>query len=164
MTGDSSRSRQTNPAIDGAMRRVATAKTGSLPELISIPQFHAVTGHHPYPWQRRLYRRFLKGEVPEAVDIPTGLGKTMSVLLALLARLVNPDLPRRVVYIVDRRALVDQAAETIHAWIERIRTLPELACASTSSGSWPASSSAPRRRSATGCARRTATSDVVRTG
>ena len=108
---------------------VATAKTGSLPDLPSIPRFHAVTGQEPYPWQRRLYRRFLKGEVPELVDIPTGLGKTTSVLLALLARLVNPDLPRRVVYIVDRRALVDQAAETIHGWIERIRALPELACA-----------------------------------
>ena len=129
MTGDPSRSRHRRSGVENPEGPVATAKTGSLPEVPSIPHFHAITGQNPYPWQRRLYRRFLKGEVPEAVDIPTGLGKTTSVLLALLARLVNPDLPRRVVHIVDRRALVDQAAETVQGWIERIGALPELACA-----------------------------------
>ena len=127
MTGNSSRSRHKRSAARNLARRDANAKTGSLPELPSIPRFHAVTGEDPYPWQRRLYRRLLDGEVPEALEIPTGLGKTTAVLLALLARLVNPDLPRRVVYIVDRRTLVDQTAQTIHAWIERIGTVPELA-------------------------------------
>ena len=129
MTGDPSRSRHKRSAVENPEWRVVNGKPGSLPELPCIPHFHAVTGEDPYPWQRRLYRRFLDGEVPQAVDIPTGLGKTTSVLLALLVRLVNPDLPRRVVYIVDRRALVDQAAETVRRWIERIGTLPELACA-----------------------------------
>ena len=67
------------------------------------------------------------GRVPAALSTPTGLGKTASVLLALLARLVNPELPRRVVYIVDRRAIVDQTAAVIRGWIDRIGALPELA-------------------------------------
>ena len=129
MTRTPSRSRHKRSGVESPECSVATPKTGSLPELPSIPHFHAITGQDPYPWQRRLYRRFLTGEVPQAVAIPTGLGKTSSVLLALLARLANPNLPRRVVHIVDRRALVDQAAETVHGWIERIGTLPELACA-----------------------------------
>ena len=96
-------------------------------ELPPIPHFGAVFGHAPYPWQRRLYMEFVAGRVPAALEIPTGLGKTMCVLVALLARLVNPALPRRVVYIVDRRALVDQAADAIRGWIERMGAAPELA-------------------------------------
>ena len=96
-------------------------------ELPSIPHFHALTGENPYPWQRRLYMEFVAGQVPVALSIPTGLGKTESVLLALLAQLVNPELPRRVVYIVDRRAIVDQTAVAIRGWIDRIGAVPELA-------------------------------------
>ena len=70
---------------------------------------------------------FSRGEIPEAVDIPTGLGKTLSVLLFLLVRLDDPKLPTRVVYVVDRRAIVDQAASTIQSWIDRIVERPGLA-------------------------------------
>ena len=84
-------------------------------------------GHDPYPWQRCLYRTFVDGKIPESLDIPTGLGKTLCVLLFLLARVRNAGLPTRVVYIVDRRAIVDQTAEAIRAWIERIAELPQLA-------------------------------------
>ena len=131
MTRNPNRSRHKRSAAPNPERRALNAKTDAWPEceLTSIPHFHAVTGEDPYPWQRRLYGRLLKGEVPEVLDLPTGLGKTTSVLIALLARLVNPELPRRVVHIVDRRALVDQAAEAVRAWIERIGTVPELACA-----------------------------------
>ena len=60
------------------------------------------------------------------MDIPTGLGKTAAVLLALLARLAHPALPRRIVYVVDRRAIVDQTAEVVRTWIARIGALPAL--------------------------------------
>ena len=150
MTRTPSRSRHKRSGVESPECSVATPKTGSLPELPSIPHFHAITGQDPYPWQRRLYRRFLTGEVPQAVAIPTGLGKTSSVLLALLARLANPSLPRRVVHIVDRRALVDQAAETVRAWIERIGTLPELARAFERLAAFPG----PRPGRTRGAARR----------
>ena len=94
---------------------------------IAVPWFREIVGSDPYPWQRRMYGKFVGGDVPEAVDVPTGLGKTLCVLLFLLARVRNPALPARVVYVVDRRAIVDQTAEAIRAWIERIVALPALA-------------------------------------
>ena len=94
---------------------------------IAVPWFREIVGSDPYPWQRRMYGKFVEGDVPEAVDVPTGLGKTLCVLLFLLARIRNPALPARIVYVVDRRAIVDQTAEAIRAWIERIVELPALA-------------------------------------
>ena len=38
--------------------------------------FKALTGHDPFPWQRRLFGSLSAGELPSGVDIPTGLGKT----------------------------------------------------------------------------------------
>ena len=108
-------------------RDLSRPVSGFQPELPSIPHFRALVGHPPYPWQRRLYMEFAAGRVPAALSIPTGLGKTVCVLLAVLARLVSPALPRRVVYIVDRRAIVDQTAVAIRGWIDRIGALPELA-------------------------------------
>ena len=105
----------------------ADSGNGSFSELPPIPHFRAVAGHAPYPWQRRLYKELVAGRVPAAVAIPTGLGKTVCVLLALLARLRNPSLARRIVYVVDRRAIVDQTAAVIRGWIDRIGELPELA-------------------------------------
>ena len=78
-----------------------------------------ISSRYTYPWQRRLYAALARGAVADAVDIPTGLGKTACVLLALLARLERPALPRRIVYVVDRRAIVDQTAEAVRAWIDR---------------------------------------------
>lgn len=75
--------------------------------------FNRLTGHVPYRWQERLYQAHLsrgRDGLPSALDIPTGLGKT-SVMAAWLAarHLGAGDLPRRLVYVVDRRAVVDQA-------------------------------------------------------
>ena len=71
--------------------------------------FKVLTGHPCFPWQRRLFESLRKGDLPSAVDIPTGLGKTAVMALWLLARTENVSLPRRLVYVVDRRAVVDQA-------------------------------------------------------
>ena len=78
--------------------------------------FAALTGHaRPLGWQQRLYARLVAGEVPEALDLPTGMGKTSVMALWLLALAMQmraggqPRLPRRLVYVVDRRAVVDQA-------------------------------------------------------
>ena len=106
-------------------------------ELPSIPHFRAVADHPPYPWQRRLYMELVAGRVPVALEIPTGLGKTACVLVGLFARLANPELPRRIVYIVDRRAIVDQTAACIRGWIDRIETLPELAGAFHACAAFP---------------------------
>ena len=73
--------------------------------------FEALTGHAPFPWQRRLFARMRAGDLPPAVDIPTGLGKTAVMAIWLLARAAGASLPRRLVYVVDRRAVVDQATD-----------------------------------------------------
>lgn len=73
--------------------------------------FKSLTGHAPFPWQRRLFTRLSSGDLPSAVDVPTGLGKTAVMAIWLLARAAGATLPRRLVYVVDRRAVVDQATE-----------------------------------------------------
>ena len=74
--------------------------------------FRGLTEHEPFPWQRRLFDEWLsRGKLPQAVDIPTGLGKTAVMAIWLLARAAGATLPRRLVYVVDRRAVVDQATD-----------------------------------------------------
>jgi len=68
-------------------------------------------GDTPFPWQEDLFRQFLSGTVARALDIPTGLGKTGVMAIWLVARAHGAALPRRLVYVVDRRAVVDQATE-----------------------------------------------------
>ncbi len=82
--------------------------------------FRVLTGYDPFPWQRRLYERFVGATDDEErfppCSLPTGLGKTsvMAVwLLALAATADNEQLrgrvPRRLAYVVNRRTIVDQA-------------------------------------------------------
>lgn len=56
-----------------------------------------------------------------AIDIPTGLGKTGVMAVWLVARALGASVPRRLVYVVDRRAVVDQAtevAESLRKWVQ----------------------------------------------
>ena len=73
--------------------------------------------HTPFRWQKRLLRRFIDADLPAAVDVPTGLGKTSVMALWLIALGEGTCLPRRLVYVVDRRAVVDQATR----FAERLR-------------------------------------------
>jgi len=79
--------------------------------------FTMLTGNPPFPWQRALYERFVARDFPAACDLPTGLGKTSVIVLWLLALARNPTLPRRLVYVVNRRTVVDQST----AEAERLR-------------------------------------------
>ena len=83
--------------------------------------FEALTGHAPFPWQSRLFERLRSGDLPPAVDVPTGLGKTAVMAIWLLARAAGAPLPRRLVYVVDRRAVVDQATDFAVALRERLQ-------------------------------------------
>lgn len=67
-------------------------------------------GYDPFRWQLRLLNLILHGTLPKAVDVPTGLGKTSVMALWLIALAEGAKLPRRLVYVVDRRAVVDQAS------------------------------------------------------
>jgi len=94
---------------------------------LGIPYFCEITGTDPYPWQIRLYRALLQGTPPASLDIPTGLGKTTAVLLYLLALAAGAPLARRLAYVVDRRAIVDQTAVAIRAWVTQILAIAPLA-------------------------------------
>ena len=74
--------------------------------------FKALTGYQPFRWQRRLFDLMDSGKLPSAVDVPTGLGKTSVMTLWLIALGRGAALPRRLVYVVDRRAVVDQATRS----------------------------------------------------
>jgi CRISPR-associated endonuclease/helicase Cas3 len=74
-------------------------------------QFAALSGFTPLSWQRRLFERLMKGNLPSALDLPTGLGKTSVMAIWLIARAHGAKLPRHLVYVVDRRAVVDQATD-----------------------------------------------------
>jgi CRISPR-associated endonuclease/helicase Cas3 len=86
--------------------------------------FKRLTGNDPFPYQRRL----AEGEWPHLLDVPTGLGKTAAVMLAFLYRRARGDAGtgRRLVYVVDRRAVVDQATDEAVRLREGIDRDPEL--------------------------------------
>jgi CRISPR-associated endonuclease/helicase Cas3 len=82
----------------------------------------------PFPWQFELLQRFHRGEIVSTLDIPTGLGKTAVMAVWLVARALGASLPRRLVYVVDRRAVVDQAtevAESLRAWVAKERAVAD---------------------------------------
>jgi len=83
--------------------------------------FQQLTGHDPFPWQTELYRRFTaddeQNRIPSVCRIPTGLGKTSLIAVWLIALRREPTLPRRLVYVVNRRTVVDQTTEEV----ERLR-------------------------------------------
>ena len=82
--------------------------------------FKALTGHQPLPWQRALYDRMLVGDIPSACDIPTGLGKTSVIAMWLLARAAGAGLPTRLVYVVNRRTVVDQTTVEVERLRQRL--------------------------------------------
>ena len=82
--------------------------------------FKRLMGFPRFEWQKCLYRDyFAKGQIPAALDIPTGLGKTSVMAIWYLALKAGATVPRRLVYVVDRRAVVDQATTVADAIREK---------------------------------------------
>ena len=77
----------------------------------------------PYPYQIRLAT---DPTFPDLLDIPTGLGKTAAVILAWLWRRRFDDdrfkneTPRRLVYCLPMRVLVEQTASNVRTWLENL--------------------------------------------
>ena len=97
--------------------------------------FQIATGNQPYDYQCRLacgdnaessnVETLLKGTecLSRLVSIPTGLGKTAAVTLAWLWNRVvlGDDLwPRRLVYCLPMRTLVEQTASEVEKWLENL--------------------------------------------
>lgn len=78
--------------------------------------FQALHGREPYPWQCRLAERVVSGSWPQAIDLPTGSGKTSCLDIAVFALACQSSLPkekrtapRRIFFCVNRRVIVDEA-------------------------------------------------------
>jgi CRISPR-associated endonuclease/helicase Cas3 len=89
------------------------------------PAFRALTDHQPLHWQQRLFELLQAGRVPSLCDLPTGLGKTSVIpiwIIALASQIQQGSaaLPRRLVYIVNRRTVVDQATSVVDAIRQRL--------------------------------------------
>ncbi|MFN3974976.1 MAG: type I-U CRISPR-associated helicase/endonuclease Cas3 [Dehalococcoidia bacterium] len=94
--------------------------------------FLALTSYSPFRWQRRLFEQLYAGNIPHFCNLPTGLGKTSVIpiwliALALQAKKGATALPRRIIYIVNRRTVVDQATSVVQEMRRRLNE-PEHPC------------------------------------
>lgn len=85
--------------------------------------FEQITGNQPYPYQVRLA---LGENLSIVIDVATGLGKTAAIVLAWMwRRCCSHDqefrvkTPRRLVYVLPMRTLVDQISSEIEKWVEK---------------------------------------------
>ena len=85
-----------------------------------FPAFYrAINGRPPFPWQARLAGEVAEtGEWPDEIGVPTGLGKTACLDIAVWwlasqadCRPVHRTAPTRVWWVVNRRILVDSTAD-----------------------------------------------------
>lgn len=75
-----------------------------------------VYGYRPFPWQQRLLEQIVRdGHWPKVIDLPTGSGKTATIDIAIFHLALEAGkresrlAPVRVVFVVDRRLIVDDA-------------------------------------------------------
>jgi CRISPR-associated endonuclease/helicase Cas3 len=107
----------------------ALVKLGAI---LFVRLFRAATGYEAFPWQGMLFEEFLRGEFRKACDIPTGLGKTSVIAIWLLALAQKAtigetqDFPRRLVYVVNRRTVVDQSTREAERLRSSFLDRPEL--------------------------------------
>jgi CRISPR-associated endonuclease/helicase Cas3 len=77
--------------------------------------FEALHQCSPFPWQTRLAQRVFESGWPPALDVPTGAGKTAAIDIAVFhlaleaARGPQRRAPLRILFVVDRRLVVDEA-------------------------------------------------------
>lgn len=107
-----------------------------VPSFPTFAAFYAAVnkGRAPFPWQSRLAERVSVDGWPSSIGIPTGMGKTACIDIAIweLARQAatrsarERTAPTRTWYVVNRRLLVDVAAARARD-LSRLLVEPELA-------------------------------------
>jgi len=105
------------PQAETAMTGLAKSDFGSF--------FEEIHGYPPFKWQAELANQVFDHGWPKALKMPTASGKT-SVIdiavfhLALEAGTDNRKAPLRIIFVVDRRLVVDDAFEHAHSLAEKV--------------------------------------------
>jgi CRISPR-associated endonuclease/helicase Cas3 len=92
--------------------------------------FRLATGFEPYPYQSEMAASV---SMASLVSVPTGLGKTAAVVLAWLwrRRFAAPEVrrktPRRLVYCLPMRVLVEQTRDAVIGWLSALQVLTRAA-------------------------------------
>ena len=121
---------------------------GHLPPMPEFEVFYeAVNGYEPFPWQSRLAETVAKTDRwPEEVGVPTGLGKTSCLDVAVWWLASQADrmpaertAPTRIWWVVNRRLLVDStcdhAAEVLEKLSRNAQDLTDVCASSSALGS-----------------------------
>ncbi len=76
------------------------------------------TEGNPFGYQTRL----AKQDWPDLIEIPTGLGKTAAIIVAWLYKRLGHEsgTPRRLVYCLPMRTLVEQTVDNAKTWIDNL--------------------------------------------
>lgn len=88
--------------------------------------FRKATNNDPFPYQRGLAEA---SQLPESMNAPTGSGKTAAAMLSWLWRrshgpkAVRRSTPRRLVYCLPMRVLVEQTRDCAVLWLHRLDLL-----------------------------------------
>ncbi|GAG97175.1 unnamed protein product, partial [marine sediment metagenome] len=96
-------------------------------------------GNNPYPYQTRLA---LGESLPSLLDVPTGMGKTDAVFFAWLWRRrfssqdIRDSTPRRLIYCLPMRVLVEQTKDKIRKWLKELGLLAEGPSDSRAGDGW----------------------------
>ena len=100
--------------------------------------FEKATGHSPYPYQERLAESV---DMPVLLRVQTGAGKTEASVLGWLYRrfrhpegAVRDSTPRRLVYCLPMRTLVEQTMERVERWRENLDLTGEVGVVSLMGG------------------------------
>ncbi|MAJ64911.1 MAG: type I-U CRISPR-associated helicase/endonuclease Cas3 [Alphaproteobacteria bacterium] len=89
--------------------------------------YNELYGYAPFPWQTRLVGQLATGQGwPSVMDLPTGSGKTASLDIALFHLALCADdparpAPMRIVLVVDRRLIVDDAFRRAEEIAEKLQ-------------------------------------------
>jgi CRISPR-associated endonuclease/helicase Cas3 len=90
--------------------------------------FEAIHGTPPFPWQARLARQVVEaGQWPSLLNLPTSAGKTAAIDVAVFhlaceaSRGPERRAPLRILFVIDRRIVVDAAFERAKKIAEALR-------------------------------------------
>ena len=98
---------------NAAQKRTSPMDDGAISPDDFAAFFRDVHDIEPFLWQTRLTNLVLRnGKWPKVIDLPTGTGKTATLDTAVFSLAARPrEFPRRIVFVIDRRIVVDQVFE-----------------------------------------------------